>query len=230
MARRGARVPGFWTQRLYGSGEEILGPAHGLTGVVAALAAARSCSAGRLVPATAAALSATAVREGELRELAARAHDAARASRAAPSARSGATAPPASWPRWPRSRATTSSTPAARGRRADLGRGSAAQGREPLPRDRRQRLRAAQALHPHRRRALARAGAALRDALRRQVAAARRQYGRGRYSLWTGDIGTAVYLQQCLAAARRCRPSTCGERREGSRATTPPVGLSSSRD
>ena len=34
-----------------------------------------------------------------------------------------------------------------------------------------------------------------------QVAAARRQYGRGRHSLWTGDAGTAVYLQQCLAGA-----------------------------
>ena len=32
-----------------------------------------------------------------------------------------------------------------------------------------------------------------------QVEAARRQYGRGRYSLWTGDLGTAIYLQQCLA-------------------------------
>ena len=32
-----------------------------------------------------------------------------------------------------------------------------------------------------------------------QVAAARPRYGRGRYSLWTGDLGTAVYLQQCLA-------------------------------
>lgn len=32
-----------------------------------------------------------------------------------------------------------------------------------------------------------------------QVAAARRHYGRGRYSLWTGDLGTAMYLHQCLA-------------------------------
>ena len=34
-----------------------------------------------------------------------------------------------------------------------------------------------------------------------QVAAARRHYGRGRHSLWTGDIGTAIYLQQCLAGS-----------------------------
>ncbi len=72
---------------------------------------------------------------------------------------------------------------AARGRRADLDRGAAAQGREPVPRDRRQRLRAAQALHPHadevwlqRARRFAMHSAA-------QVAAARREYGRGRYSL-----------------------------------------------
>jgi hypothetical protein len=34
-----------------------------------------------------------------------------------------------------------------------------------------------------------------------QVASARRQYGHGRHSLWTGDLGTAVYLQQCLAGS-----------------------------
>jgi hypothetical protein len=33
----------------------------------------------------------------------------------------------------------------------------------------------------------------------RQVAAARQRDGRGRYSLWTGDAGTAVYLRHCLA-------------------------------
>lgn len=33
-----------------------------------------------------------------------------------------------------------------------------------------------------------------------QVAAARAQHGQGRYSLWTGDAGVAVYLWQCLTA------------------------------
>jgi hypothetical protein len=33
-----------------------------------------------------------------------------------------------------------------------------------------------------------------------QVKAARAKYGRGRYALWTGDIGVAVYLWQCLTA------------------------------
>ena len=31
-----------------------------------------------------------------------------------------------------------------------------------------------------------------------QVAAAREHHGRGRYSLWTGDVGTAMYLAACL--------------------------------
>jgi Lanthionine synthetase C-like protein len=31
-----------------------------------------------------------------------------------------------------------------------------------------------------------------------QVAGARRREGRGRFSLWTGDLGTAVFLQACL--------------------------------
>ena len=31
-----------------------------------------------------------------------------------------------------------------------------------------------------------------------QCEEARREFGRGRYSLWTGDIGLAVYLRDCL--------------------------------
>ncbi len=34
-----------------------------------------------------------------------------------------------------------------------------------------------------------------------QVAGARADYGRGRYSLWTGDPGAALYLADCLAGA-----------------------------
>jgi hypothetical protein len=33
-----------------------------------------------------------------------------------------------------------------------------------------------------------------------QVERARAEHGRGRFSLWTGDLGVALYLQQCLAA------------------------------
>jgi hypothetical protein len=36
-----------------------------------------------------------------------------------------------------------------------------------------------------------------------QVAAARGEYGRGRYTLWTGDLGTALYLQQCLTGTSK---------------------------
>jgi DUF1680 family protein len=31
-----------------------------------------------------------------------------------------------------------------------------------------------------------------------QVERARETYGRGRYTLWTGDVGAALYLQSCL--------------------------------
>lgn len=36
-----------------------------------------------------------------------------------------------------------------------------------------------------------------------QCRAARRRYGQGRYSLWTGDLGLAVYLHDCLRAEPR---------------------------
>jgi hypothetical protein len=36
-----------------------------------------------------------------------------------------------------------------------------------------------------------------------QVAKARAQFGRGRYTLWTGDPGTALYLADCLAGSGR---------------------------
>jgi hypothetical protein len=32
------------------------------------------------------------------------------------------------------------------------------------------------------------------------VQRARSEHGRGRYTLWTGDLGTALYLASCLAA------------------------------
>jgi hypothetical protein len=33
-----------------------------------------------------------------------------------------------------------------------------------------------------------------------QVETARRKFGQGRYSLWTGDLGSAIYLWQCVTA------------------------------
>ena len=43
-----------------------------------------------------------------------------------------------------------------------------------------------------------------------QVAHARAEFGRGHYTLWTGDPGTALYLADCLAGTARCR---CHDRR-----------------
>jgi hypothetical protein len=34
-----------------------------------------------------------------------------------------------------------------------------------------------------------------------QVRSAAREYGRGRYSLWTGDPGVALFLQDCIDGA-----------------------------
>jgi hypothetical protein len=31
-----------------------------------------------------------------------------------------------------------------------------------------------------------------------QVERGRSEYGRGRYTLWTGDLGTALYLADCI--------------------------------
>jgi hypothetical protein len=40
-----------------------------------------------------------------------------------------------------------------------------------------------------------------------QVERARAQHGRGRYSLWTGDIGAAILLERCLEGAERGFPT-----------------------
>ena len=36
-----------------------------------------------------------------------------------------------------------------------------------------------------------------------QYHAAKAEYGRGRYTLWTGDLGLAVYLHECLRGSAR---------------------------
>ena len=36
-----------------------------------------------------------------------------------------------------------------------------------------------------------------------QCRAARTEHGRGRYSLWTGDVGLACYLHECLRGSAR---------------------------
>jgi Lanthionine synthetase C-like protein len=200
MRQWGAHVPGVWTQRLYGSVREILGPAHGFAGIVAALARRpERLDHGRLVPGTTAALSASAVREGGQANWPPRyggpLDDAKGVVRTqwchgAP----GIVASIAALPRDDELDAlllaggelTWAAGPLRKG--ANLCHGTAGNGFALL-------------------KLFARTGdeAWLERARRfamhaaRQVAADRRQYGRGRFSLWTGDVGTAVYLQRCLA-------------------------------
>ena len=96
LMRRGASTsPDFWTQRLYGSSEEILGPAHGMAGVVAALARRPELLPHDAAPRRAAALAATAIRQGDLANWPPALERAARATATARSAPSGATARPA---------------------------------------------------------------------------------------------------------------------------------------
>ena len=67
MALWGERVPHFWTQRLYGAEEELVGAGHGLAGVLAMLARRPELLPhDRLLPGTVAALSEMAVRENGL--------------------------------------------------------------------------------------------------------------------------------------------------------------------
>ena len=93
---------------------------------------------------------------------------------------------------------TPSSTRCCRRRRADLACRAARQGRRPLPRHGRQRLRVPRAVRAHGRRALARARARLRDA-RRRAGRARARAPRP----WPPHAvdrrpGHAVFLARCL--------------------------------
>ena len=73
-----------------------------------------------------------------------------------------------------------------------VGCGAACEGREPLPRDRRQRLRVPDALRAYGRRAVARARPCLRDARDRAGRAHAFAHGRYNYSLWSGDLDRAL--------------------------------------
>jgi hypothetical protein len=201
MLQWGAQVPGFWTQRLYGSTGEILGPAHGLAGVVAALARRPDLlPPGRLVPGATAAVSATAIRQGEHanwppardRPL----EDAGGFIRTqwchgAP----GIVTSIAALPRDDQldslllagGELTWAAGPLRKG--ANLCHGTAGNGFALL----KLFTRTADECWLERARRFAMHAAG-------QVASARRRYGRGRYTLWTGDLGTAMYLHQCLAA------------------------------
>ena len=195
MARWGADV---WTQPLYGSEKAYLGPAHGFAGVVASLA--RRLRSDRLAPRAIAALSAHAVRDG------AHANWPALAGEALDSGRGpirtqwchGAPGMVASLATLPRDdeldalllaggELTWVAGPLAKG--ANLCHGTAGNGYAFL----KLFARTGDELWLQRARRFAMHAAA-------QVATAREQYGHGRHSLWTGDVGTAVYLHQCVVA------------------------------
>jgi lantibiotic modifying enzyme len=196
----GAHVPAFWTQDLYGSVREIVGPAHGLAGVVAALAQRPELlPPEELVPRTVAALSATAIRDGDQANWPARRdgpladeHGAIRTQWC-----HGAPGVVASMTALPRDdeldslllaggELTWMAGPLRKG--ATLCHGTAGNGFALL----KLFTRTGDESWLERARRFAMHSAA-------QVAAARRHYGRGRYSLWTGDLGTAVYLHRCVA-------------------------------
>ncbi len=200
MRRWGENVPDLWTQRLYGSAKEILGPAHGFAGIVAALARRPELlPPDRLVPGTAAALSATAIHEGGHANWPARAGGQLADERGgirtqwchgAP----GIVASIAALPGEGRldslllagGELTWAAGPLRKG--AGLCHGTAGNGYALL----KLFTRTADESWLARARRFAMHSAA-------QVAAVRRRYGHGRHTLWTGDLGTAVYLQQCLA-------------------------------
>jgi lantibiotic modifying enzyme len=202
MRRLPADVAGVWTQDLYGSTKEILGPAHGFAGVIAALAGRPELLApDELTRRATAALSATAVRDGEQANWPPTRGGELEGDGGAIRTQwchgaPGIVASVAGLPHDDRLDAlllaggelTWAAGPLRKG--ANLCHGTAGNGLALLKLftrtgDERWLERARHfAMH-----------AAL------QVAAARREHGRGRYSLWTGDVGTALYLQQCLAGS-----------------------------
>jgi lantibiotic modifying enzyme len=199
LRARGARVPGFWTQDLYGATRELLGPAHGLAGVVAALARRPELLPPReLAPAATAALAETAVRaDGRANwppERGGPLEDNGNAIRTqwchgAP----GIVASTAVLPRAAELDAlllaggelTWAAGPLRKG--ASLCHGTAGNGFALL----KLFARTGDELWLERARRFAMHAAG-------QVAAARERHGHGRHSLWTGDLGTALYLRECL--------------------------------
>ena len=122
-----------------------------------------------------------------------------------PRACSGATARPGSSPRWLISGATTPSS-ARCWRRAASSSGTPARWptrRRPLPRHGGQRLRLPAAARAHGRRALAGPARAFALHALGQVDRFRARHGRGRYSLFTGDIGAALLAAACLSGDAR---------------------------
>jgi lantibiotic modifying enzyme len=199
---RGERVPGLWTQRLYGQTREIIGPAHGMAGVVAALVRRPELLAPeRVAPPAREVIVATAIEDGghanwppSLQESLAKPDGSIRTQwcHGAP----GIVASAAALPPDERLDAllvaggelTWAAGPLRKG--ANLCHGTAGNGLAML----KLFTRTGDERWLERARRFAMHAAA-------QVEAARRGHGRGRYTLWTGDLGTALYLQQCLTAS-----------------------------
>jgi len=109
------------------------------------------------------------------------------------------------------------------GRSVQLGRRAADQGLEPLPRHGWERLRIPQALPPHQRPDLARPAHA--NSPRRpssSIAALSSSLAADGISLWTGDVGLAIYLWDCITGEasfpddrRVSEADTTPARREG---------------
>jgi Lanthionine synthetase C-like protein len=184
---------GFWTQQLYGSARKMVGPAHGFTGVVAALG-------DRVTPhSVTAAIASAAVRSGSFANWPARVGEPLADNdnpvrtqwcHGAP----GVVTSLAGLPHDEELDAlllaggslTWAAGPLVKG--AGLCHGTAGNGFAFL----KLFTRTGDELWLARARSFAMHAVA-------QVEAARRSYGRGRYTLWTGDLGTAWYLAQCLA-------------------------------
>lgn len=202
LARYGENVPGFWTQRLYGYGSEILGPVHGLVGVVAMLTRRPELlETGSLLAETIAVLSRLALREGEQANWAPSLQEGLRHREGFIRTQwchgtPGIVTSLASLPPNPEldglllagSELTWLAGPLRKG--ANLCHGTAGNGFALL----KLFTRTGDELWLDRARRFAMHCLA-------QVAATRDHYGHGHFSLWTGDLGTAVYLQQCLNAA-----------------------------
>ncbi len=200
MGQRGADVPDFWTQRLDKFTGQIIGAGHGLAGIVTALARRPELlPPAELARGATAALAGTAIREGDmanwppsLQEDLYKADGSIRVQwcHGAP----GIVTSLAGLPPEDEldsllvagGELTWAAGPLRKG--ASLCHGTAGNGFAFL----RLFTRTGDESWLERARRFAMHSTA-------QVESARREYGCGRHSLWTGDIGTALYLEQCLA-------------------------------
>jgi lantibiotic modifying enzyme len=195
------RAPRLWTQHLYGSVARYLGPAHGFAGTVTALARRPELLAPeRLAPDATATLAATAVREGDLANWPpALGHPLENPRGTRTQWCHGAPGMVASLAALPHdddldalllagAELTYAAGPLRKG--ANLCHGTAGNGFALL----KLFIRTGDELWLERARRFAVHAAG-------QVATARERHGRGRYTLWTGDLGTARYLQACLAGS-----------------------------